>query len=160
MHKANGFTLIELLVVLLVLSLVASMAVFSMGIFKDSHNLENSTQALSSRLRLAQLEALFEQEALGIALDERGYRFYRKDPLGSHWELIQNDSFFRAEDFPRDTTLSLIINGQAQSLGQTSPQLVLQQGAVAPFALSFHDKDNHGYEIHLNEEGEIEWTPL
>lgn len=160
MRHSKAFTLVELLVVLLVLSLVAGVAVFSMGIYKDTHNLENSTQALSSRLRLAQMEALFEQEAIGIALDERGYRFYRKDLAESRWELIKDDSFFRPESFPSHTQLSLIINGEVQAPGQGTPQLILQQGSVLPFALSFHDKDNHGYEIHLNEEGEIEWTPL
>jgi len=158
-RNSKGFTLVELLVVLLVLSLVTGLALFSMGVFKSSHNLENTTQALSSRLRLAQMEALFEQQALGIAVDEKGYRFYRKNSSDADWELISDDSLFKSQAFPSNTQLTLTINGKAQSLSQDKPQLILLQGDLTPFSLSFNDKENHAYEISLNSQGEIVWTP-
>jgi general secretion pathway protein H len=158
-RSSKGFTLVELLVVLLVLSLVAGVAVFSMDVFKSSHNLENTTQALSSRLRLAQTEALFEQQALGIAVDERGYKFYRKNSSDQEWELIVNDSLFKSQAFPSNTQLKLTVNGQDQSLSQDKPQLIMLQGELTPFSFSFNDKNNHAYEISLNTEGEIVWTP-
>jgi general secretion pathway protein H len=159
LKSSKGFTLVELLVVLLVLSLVAGVAVFSMGVFKSSHNLENTTQGLSSRLRLAQMEALFEQQALGIAVDERGYKFYRKNTAEGDWELISDDSLFKAQAFPNHTQLQLTVNGKVQSLSQDEPQLVLLQGELVPFSISFQDNNNHLYEISLNSEGEIVWTP-
>lgn len=157
--QVKGFTLIELLVVLLVLSLVMTVAVFSIGVFESSHNLENTTQALRSRLHLAQMEATYEQDALGIALDEHGYRFFRKDStLG--WKLISDDSFFKPQDFPDNTVLKLTINGQLQSLDQTIPQIILQQGELAPFSLTFKDSNNKAYEITLDGQGEVVWSPL
>lgn len=159
MSRSKGFTLIELLVVLFVLSLVAGVTVFSMGVFQSSHDLENTTQALSSRLRLAQMEATFDQEAVGIAVDETGYRFYRKNPQFDKWELITDDTLFKSQSFPDKTDLQFMVAGKIQSLTQAEPQLILQQGDVAPFSLTFKE-GKQAYEISLNPQGEIVWTPL
>lgn len=158
MKKNRGFTLIELLIVLVILALVTGLSVFAMDIFKSASNLEHTSQALSSRLRLAQMEALFEQEAFGLALDEEGYQFYRKSASGESWEPIHDDSLFKAQVFPSNTQLSLTVNGKLQTLGQHEPQLILQNGQLVPFSLSFQDKDNKVYEVSLNDQGEIEWT--
>jgi general secretion pathway protein H len=160
MSRPQGFTLIELLVVLFVLSLVGSVAVFSMDIFKSSQDLENTTQALNSRLRLAQMEAIFDQDVLGVAVDESGYRFFRKTSPSDPWQLISDDSLFKSRSFPNHTELKLTINGKVQPLDQNNPQLILQQGDMTPFSLIFKDGDNHSYEISLNSAGEIVWTPL
>jgi hypothetical protein len=140
--------------------LVGSVAVFSMGIFRSSHDLENTTQVLHSRLRLAQMEAIFDQDALGIAMDESGYRFFRKTSPLEPWQLISDDSLFKAQSFPNHTELKLIVDGKVQPLNQSNPQLILQQGEIPPFLLIFKDEDNQSYEISLNPEGEIVWTPL
>lgn len=160
MFRSRAFTLIELLVVLFVLSLIVGVAVFSMGVFQSSHDLENTTQALSSRLKLAQMEATFEQDALGIAVDQSGYRFFRKNSPQEEWTVISDDSLFKSQNFPHNTVLKLTINGKEQPLGQGLPQLVLQQGDLSPFSLTFKDEDDRAYEISLNAQGEIVWTPL
>lgn len=159
MLRFKAFTLIELMVVIFVISLILGMATFSMGVFQTSHDLENTTQALSSRLRLAAMEATFDQEALGMAVDESGYRFYRKDAQTHDWVLITDDSLFKAQAFPAGTDLSLTIDGVVQNLSQTLPQLVLKQGEIHPFSLKFKDKEARVFEISLNAQGEIVWTP-
>lgn len=158
--RQSGFTLIELLVVLFVLSLVVGIAMFSMGVFKSSHNLENTTQALSSRLRLAQMEALFEQEAVGVSVNEQGYQFYRKLSPDSDWILITDDSLFKSQQFPHNTKFHLSINGQEQPAKSGIPQLILQQGLLSPFEMVFEDEHHRAFEIGVNEQGEIVWTPL
>jgi general secretion pathway protein H len=160
MSRSRGFTLIELLVVLFVLSLVASIAVFSMSVFQSSHDLENTTQALSSRLSLAQMEAIFDQNSLGIAIDESGYQFFRKASPAKNWQLILNDSLFKSQSFPDHTEVTMTVNGKSQTLTRNVPQLILQQGDLAPFSLIFKNDDHQAYEISLNPQGEIVWTPL
>lgn len=160
MRQSRGFTLVELLVVLFVISLIIGMALFSMGVFKSSHNLENTTQALSSRLHLAQMEALFEQESLGVAIDENGYQFYRKQSPDTAWELITDDSLFKPQDFPDHTKMELTINGKAQESSTGVPQLIVQQGLLSPFEITFQDDENHSFQIGLSEQGEVVWTPL
>lgn len=159
-RKQVGFTLIEILMVVFIIGLVLGLAFFTMGVFKPDQKLEHVAQRLTSQLRMAKLEAVFEQSQLGFAIDEQGYRFYKRQSPLKKWELIDNDSLFKAQALPKQTRLELATEGASSALGQTTPQVILSSGKLPVFEITLHDAHNHHYHVVSNEQGEILWEPL
>lgn len=157
MKARRGFTLIEMLMVLFIIGLITGFALFSMNIFKSGNDLESTTQTLTARLRLAQMEAIFEQERMGVAIDQTGYRFYRFDKERQNWILLDDDNLFKHQNLPKKVNLSVTVNEAKQPLSRTLPQIILEQGQASRFTLLFSDEKNNTFTVSSNERGEIVW---
>lgn len=156
--KKNGFTLIEIIVVIFVIGLVSSLAMFAIGGFGQKHQLENSMKQLVTRLKMAHMEAVFEQEHLGVAIDDRGYRFYRRLNERHPWQVISDESTFESDVFPKHQTLQVLIEGQSIQLSQNTPQIVLTQHDSKPFEIQVMGQDQKTFMIKSDHNGDIVWA--
>ncbi|HAS77079.1 MAG TPA: type II secretion system protein GspH, partial [Marinobacter adhaerens] len=73
--RQTGFTLIEILVVLVVVGLLASLAVFTMGGSSQQRELENEVRELYLLMQTASEQAVLNNLELGLKLEEDGYQF-------------------------------------------------------------------------------------
>lgn len=78
----TGFTLLELLLVVVIVSVIASLAVLSVG-DRRTKQLHNQAQKLEALLNWLADEAVFQQQPLGLKLTEAGYQQL-------HWGLCKN----------------------------------------------------------------------
>lgn len=156
--KHKGFTLIELLVVMFVIGLVAGLTTLAMGGFGQDRQLEHTMKQLVNRLRLAHMEAVFEQAHLGVAIDDQGYRFYRRENERSAWHVIADDSALVSDLIPKHKDLKVKVMGQSLQLSQNTPQVIMTQHEIRPFEIQIVDLDQTEFMIKSNEAGDIQWA--
>lgn len=156
--KNKGFTLIELLVVIFVIGLVATLTTFAMGGFGQDKKLEHTMKLLVNRLRLAHMEAVFEQEHVGVAIDDQGYRFYRRDNERSPWKVITDESALLSDLLPKHKALQVRVLGQSLQLSQNTPQVIITQHEIRPFEIQVVDLDQTEFLIKSNDQGDIVWA--
>ncbi|MEQ9736291.1 MAG: prepilin-type N-terminal cleavage/methylation domain-containing protein, partial [Algiphilus sp.] len=88
--RTLGFTLLELLVVLLIIGVMTSFAVLSIGNRTLSDRLDNEASRLAQLFVLAQDEALFKRQEIGFFTDEERYGFLIPNGSGGWQPLTQS----------------------------------------------------------------------
>ena len=73
--RQTGFTLIEILVVLVVVGLLASLAVFTMGGSSQQRELENEVRELYMLMQPASEQAVLANLDLGLRLEDDASQF-------------------------------------------------------------------------------------
>jgi general secretion pathway protein H len=121
---ARGFTLLEIIVVLLLIGIILSFAVLSIGDGGVSRRQTQEAQRFVALLRLAQEEALLRQTQIGVAMGRHGYRFMRQSE--NSW-LEFSDDVFRARALPEGLSFALQLEGVMLPLAETParPQILL-----------------------------------
>jgi hypothetical protein len=104
------------------------------------------------------MEAVFEQEHLGVAIDDRGYRFYRRDNARAPWRVIADDSAFESDLIPEHTLLKVIVEGHPIQLSQNTPQVILTEHDFKPFEIQVVGLDQTEFLIKSNPQGDIVWA--
>ncbi len=140
---AYGFTLLELLVVLVIVGIIVTMAVLSVG-GREQRRLEEELTRLSVLLQLAKEEAILQSRELGLGLWEYGYRFYQLEI--NDWQPIVDDPHLRQRDLPERLRLALYLEGVEVALGdepRAEPQVfILSSGEMSIFELTVESIDD------------------
>ena len=105
---AGGFTLIELLVVLLIIGVLATLAVLTVG-DPRADNLEREARRLAALMELAAEEAVIQGSELGIRVEHDGYSFWVYVP--NEWLPLTDDKLLRARELPDEIYLDLEVEG-------------------------------------------------
>jgi len=87
-HKPKGFTLIELLVVVVLLGIITSFAVLSMGTGSAERKIEEESKRLHALIKLVREESIIQAKEIAMEIDKNKYSFleYREKkwvPLAS-----------------------------------------------------------------------------
>ena len=143
---ARGFTLLELLASMVIISILISLAVLSIGDPRPQR-LKLAAEQLQAVTKLAQDQALFNAEELGIAFWKSGYRFVRLDR--DQWLTVGDNDALRPRDLPTDVNCSLYLDGLQSRLPpkpipdktpKFAPQVFLtSSGELTPFELRLDD---------------------
>jgi general secretion pathway protein H len=143
--RINGYTLLEILVVLVMISIVASMAMLTIG-HNERKRLEVFTQKLAQTLSLAEEQALLQPATLGLGLSPDSFRFYeyRKTQTEAHWEAL-SDQELGLQTIPADIQISLKIEDKIQALqtedNKTPAILISTNGTLTPFVILIGKKN-------------------
>lgn len=144
----RGFTLLELLVVLVLIGIILSFAVLSIGDGGRQDRLKREAQRIQAVLSLAGEEAVLRSLELGVMVQRQGYAFAFFD--GDAWQPLADDEMFRDYPLPEEMELSLFMDGlqvilDAQATDKAdepSPQLLLfSSGERTPFELTLAYRD-------------------
>ena len=132
----RGFTLIEILVVIILLGIIMSLAVLSIG-DSQSEQLEEDMRRLLQVMRLAQEEAILNQQTLAVKFTPRGYRLQRYDAAGKNWLPLAEPAFFRPVELDESYEIRLYQDGLSVSLKEEDEGRVLlyASGEMTPFEL-------------------------
>ena len=149
---AKGFTLFELLATIVIISILVSLAVLSIGDNQAERERRVISQ-LATLTELAKETALFNSEELALFFWEHGYAFYRLE--GDQWRLVTEDALLRYRDLPEDMIVSLYLEGLQVELpaeldieeeeeedndSKTKPQVfILSSGEITPFEIRIGD---------------------
>ena len=105
----SGFTLIEVMLVVVIIGIMAGLTSLAIG-GSEHRRFDQDIQRLQQLLSVAQDEAAFQQQSLGVAFSQTGYQFLRYDEHQQHWQVYVEKPFAPRE-FVLPTQISLQLNG-------------------------------------------------
>lgn len=150
--RTRGFTLLEIMVVIVIIAVIVSLAVISLG-DNAGRRLDEEARRVRTLVRLAADEAVLQGQEIGVAITADGYEFQVYDDRTRQWARMPSDRVFRPRRMPDGVTLELFLDDQAlvlpvadadadrddeDSAGPVLPQpqlLLLSSGEITPFEL-------------------------
>lgn len=157
--RPKGFTLIELLVVLVLLGLISSIAVVSVGVNNQSRELENEVRRMHALMRLASEEAILQNQEYGFYIDNEGYDFLVYDEADNSWTQSQGENL-RSRELPEWLTVELTRDNEAKALAvkdddkEKKPLLLfLSSGESTPFTLRFFIDNQESRAFYIESDG-------
>jgi len=176
--KQRGFTLIELMVVMVLLGLISSIALTTVGGGNQKRELNNEVNRLHAVLRMAAEESIFSNTEIGVVIEADLYEFLTFDETEGKW-IAAEPHFLRPYPLPEWISLDFQREGKERKLlGNQSlldkdsefvstiletetakkPDLMLlSSGEVTGFTISMQIEDDASsrIEIKTNDQGEI-----
>lgn len=111
----NGFTLIEILVVLVIIGLMATLAVFTMGGSSQQRELEVEVQDLYLRMQVVSEQAVLNNLEMGLVIDNVSYQFLMFDDETRAWET-SSERLFQAHTLPPWLSVDAVVASDAPRL--------------------------------------------
>ncbi len=133
----RGFTLMEIMVALVLIGILASLAVLSVG-GGPRDRLAQEGQRLATLVELQQQEAILTGEIRGVQFSPQGYAILSLDEQGAWTPPDATDTLIR-HALPEDMTLSLWVDNRPAPLEKINfPQvLLLNSGEATEFVAVF-----------------------
>jgi general secretion pathway protein H len=143
-HRCRGFTLLELLVVLVLIGIIISFAVLSVGDGGRQANLQQEAQRLQAILSLAGEEAVLRSQEFGVVVRPEGYSIVAYD--GEAWQAIGDDEMYREHALLSGAELTLYMDGLQVSLEPLSSR---EEDLIKPQVLLFSSGERTPFELVL-----------
>jgi len=163
--RSSGFTLLELMVVLVLVGIIFSFAMLSMGGDDMAELMEQETRRLGTLLDLASDEAVLRGEEMAVHFTETGYEFLILS--GDQWRVPEGDRLLQARSLPADIEIRLEVNGDSPGLTSTddedeetlTPQVyILSSGEMTPFSATLQSRQSPvRYYLTASLLGEVSW---
>lgn len=165
-RRSAGFTLLELMVVLVLVGIIFSFAMLSLGGDDLGEMMEQETRRLVTLLELASDEAVLRGEELAVYFSEAGYEFLVLQ--NTDWQSSGEDGLLKAYQLPAGIEIRLEVDGDPPGLtGQDedtaedslTPQVyILSSGEMTPFTatLQSHDSTTR-YRLSASVLGRLDW---
>jgi len=152
-----GFTLIELLVVVVVIGIIVSIGLLSLGILGDDRQLRREAFRIGSLLEVAQDEAVMQGREFGLEVLLTSYRFVEFDPYQQRWAELQTEDVFRARNLPEGVEFDLLLENKsvlldidAQDLSDPdAKQNANSRKDFAPHILIFSSGDSTPFQLRI-----------
>ncbi|MGD8313053.1 MAG: type II secretion system minor pseudopilin GspH [Gammaproteobacteria bacterium] len=144
-RQCTGFTLLELMVVLVLIGIIFSFAMLSLGGDDVAELMEQETRRLVTLLDMASDEAVMRGEELAVHFTDAGYSFMalRQD----RWTELAGDRLLKPRVLPAGIALELEIEEEPPLLGESEeeeddtpvPQVyILSSGEMTPFTMTLY----------------------
>lgn len=145
----QGFTLLEIMVVLVLMGILASLAVLSVG-GGPQDRLAQEGQRLAALLELQQQEAILTGEVRGVQFGRQGYAILTLDEQGTWGPPDATNTLIRHE-LPEDIALGLWVDHRPVPLEKSRfPQvLLLNSGEATEFVVVFSLADDPSLDAPL-----------
>lgn len=173
--RSNAFTLIELLVVVIIVGIVSSIALLSLGLVGDDRALRQEARRMASLIELAADEAVLQGRDFGLEIMQSGYRFVEHDPLLDRWHALQGDELLRQRSLDEGLLFDLYIedrrveldvdpaatgdagdDGDRDTSDYAPHALMLSSGEISPFQIELsRASDRRTVEIEVSAAGDI-----
>ncbi|MEL7186670.1 MAG: type II secretion system minor pseudopilin GspH [Pseudomonadota bacterium] len=155
--RSVGWTLIELLVVVVIIGIVVSIALLSVGVVGDDRKLQQEARRFAALYELLQDEAALQGREYGIELMRGAYRFVEFDTINNVWIGIPFDDTLRTRRLPEDMELELYLEDKRVLLDDDpaeldDPDKLVQIGSSTryePHLLVFSSGDATPFEVHV-----------
>jgi general secretion pathway protein H len=105
--RSKGFTLVEILVVLVIMALIISIAVLSIGTTGRDQQLDEETRRIQGLVDLLHERALLEGRDFGLRIEPTAYEFVVYSADRDRWLTLTDESEFRRRDLPKGVTFEL-----------------------------------------------------
>jgi general secretion pathway protein H len=164
-RQSAGFTLLELMVVMVLIGIIFSFAVLSLGGDDVAELMEQETRRLVTLLDMAGEEAVLSGEELAVYFTDAGYEFMIL--RGDRWQPVTDDNLLKDHTLPAGMQFRLEIDGEPPVLGGSdddeedslTPQIyILSSGEMTPFSATLESSDSYiRYHLSATILGKLEW---
>ncbi|MDH3647577.1 MAG: type II secretion system minor pseudopilin GspH [Gammaproteobacteria bacterium] len=147
---ARGFTLLEIMVVVIIIGIIVTLAILSLG-DSGARRLDEEAYRFSSLIRLAADEAVLQGREIGLAVKRESYSFHVFDDQLRQWTPLATELVFRERKLSDGIEMELRLDDQEfvlplseeeEEASGTLPQiLLLSSGEITAFDLAFELKD-------------------
>jgi general secretion pathway protein H len=161
----RGFTLIEILIVMLIISIVAGIAVLSIG--RSSYQTMNRFQSeLVELLQFAQEEAILKSTVIMLAIEQDRLQFYRyqtdHETDENKW-IPSDDKILNSKPIPKEIVIQVkTLSNQSDNEKEDEDekehtQIVFSSnGSVTPFQLYIGKQgEKPRYFITMSQDGDL-----
>ena len=157
MRRSNrGFTLVEILVVVVIVGIVTSIALLSIGLAGDDRQVREEARRLASLIDVAVDESMMQGRDYGLELMTGSYRFVEFDPLTGQWAEILGDDMLRLRPLPEGMELDLFVEDQRVLLDPNPAEITTDEDDddlsvedYTPHLLIFSSGDVTPFELRL-----------
>jgi general secretion pathway protein H len=130
--KDRGFTLVEILVVVVIMAVVISLTVLSIGVTGRDSQLDDESRRLEGLLGLLHERALLEGRDFGLRILPTAYEFAVYDPYRDRWLTMDQDREFRHRELPKGLSFQLQLDAQTVVLKTVDPNHLGSKALPAP----------------------------
>jgi general secretion pathway protein H len=146
--RNRGFTLVEILVVVVIMALVISVTVLSVGVTGHDNQLDQETRRIEGLLDLLHERAVLEGRDFGVRIEPTAYEFVVYDTIRDRWLKFDDDGQYRRRELPAGIFFQLQLDSQvvvlkaidrtfATDVPPPPPQLAIAaSGEGTPFKLT------------------------
>jgi general secretion pathway protein H len=146
--RSKGFTLVEILVVVVIMAIVVSLAILSIGTTGRDTQLDEESRRIEGLVGLLHERALLEGRDFGLRIEPDAYEFLVYDPGRDRWRALDQEHEFRHRVLPKGLSFQLELDSQVVVIkpidrnfsGDTpppAPQLAIAaSGEGTPFRLT------------------------
>jgi general secretion pathway protein H len=146
--RSKGFTLVEILVVVVIMAIVISLAVLSIGVTGRDAQLDEESRRIEGLLGLLHERALLEGRDFGMRIEPSAYEFVVYEAARDRWLRMDQDHEFRHRELPKGVDFELQLDSQTVVLkpvdrniksDQVSPNpqvAIAASGEGTPFRLT------------------------
>ncbi len=143
-RRRAGFTLIEILVVLVIIAVLTSIAVLSVGVLGKDRGLETEGERYTDVVAAAEEQAQLEGRDFGIRFAASRYEVLTYVARRDRWESVADDRLYAVHELPAGVSARLEIEGRPIQFSEDKPGqvrvpqvLLYSSGDVSPYRLSF-----------------------
>jgi general secretion pathway protein H len=144
--RSKGFTLVEILVVVVIMAIVISLAVLSIGVTGRDAQLDQEGRRIEALIDLLHERALLEGRDFGVSIQPNSYDFLVYDTIHDTWRKFDRENEYRHRDLPKGVSFQLQLDQQTVVLKAvdkslsgglpSTPQLAIAaSGEGTPFRL-------------------------
>jgi general secretion pathway protein H len=144
--RSKGFTLVEILVVVVIMAIVISLAVLSIGVTGRDAQLDQEGRRIEALIDLLHERALLEGRDFGVKIQPNSYDFLVYDTIHDAWRKFDLENQFRHRELPKGLSFQLQLDQHTVVLkaddksssgaALTAPQLAIAaSGEGTPFRL-------------------------
>src|SRR6202046_1495888 len=130
--RSKGFTLVEILVVVVIMAIVISLAILSVGTAGRDTQLDEETRRIEGLVGLLHERALLEGRDFGLRIEPAAYEFVVYEPRRDRWMPLDQEREFRHRDLPKGVTFELRLDSQVVVLKPIDRTLSTDQAPPGP----------------------------
>jgi general secretion pathway protein H len=143
-RRGDGFTLIEILVVLVIIAVLTTVAILSVGVLGEDRGLDAEGERFSDVAAAAMEQAQLEGRDFGIRFGATRYEVLTYVTRRQRWESVVDDRLYAIHELPAGLAVQLELEGKLVQFAEDKPgdvrvpQVILySSGDVSPYRLSF-----------------------
>ena len=153
------------MVVLVLVGIIFSFAMLSLGGDDLADMMEQETRRLATLLGLVSDEAVLRGEEMAVHFTETGYEFLVLS--GDQWQAPEDDRLLQARSLPADIEIRMEVTGDSPGLTDSSdedeetltPQVyILSSGEMTPFSATLQSlQSSTRYHLTASVLGDVSW---
>ncbi|MCX7058922.1 MAG: prepilin-type N-terminal cleavage/methylation domain-containing protein [Proteobacteria bacterium] len=147
-RRSAGFTLVEILVVVVIMAVLTTVAMLSMGLLGEDRGLETEGDRYADVVAAASEQAGLEGRDYGLWIGPDRYEVLTYVARRQRWETLPEDRLYEAHELPAGVAPQLEIEGRLVLLGRDKPDT-----PRVPQILLYASGDSSAYRLELIRDG-------